>query len=149
MRVQLVTMPWHPIDLPSLQVGLLHQLLRQARPDDDVREFHGSLRWAEFLLERSDGRLRPGDYEAIGSDSIFDGLGDWVFSGVLYEDENWGVARLKEYAARRGLCIDTVSGMRVHATEFIAELALVSRDVRARPLHDRLNPPAGETGEGS
>ncbi|WP_326827923.1 MULTISPECIES: RiPP maturation radical SAM C-methyltransferase [unclassified Streptomyces] len=123
MRVQLVTMPWHPIDLPSLQVGLLHQLLRQVRPDDDVREFHGSLRWAEFLLERSGGRLRPGDYEAIGSDSIFDGLGDWVFSGVLYEDESWGVARLKEYAARRGLCIDAASDMRVHAAEFIAECA--------------------------
>ncbi|GAA1361426.1 RiPP maturation radical SAM C-methyltransferase [Streptomyces beijiangensis] len=123
MRVQLVTMPWHPIDLPSLQVGLLHQLLRQVRPDDEVREFHGSLRWAEFLLERSGGRLRPGDYEAIGSDSIFDGLGDWVFSGALYQDENWGVARLTDYATRRGLDIGTASAMRPHATEFIAECA--------------------------
>lgn len=123
MRVQLVTMPWHPIDLPSLQVGLLHRLLQQVRPDDEVAEFHGSLRWAEFLLDRSGGRLRPGDYEAIGSDSIFDGLGDWVFSGALYEDENWGVARLKEYAAGRGICIDTASDMRVHAAEFIVACA--------------------------
>ncbi|MCP3820863.1 hypothetical protein NLX86_23035 [Streptomyces sp. A3M-1-3] len=60
---------------------LLHALLTRTRPDDDVREFHGSLRWAEFLLERSDGQLRPGDHVAVGSDSIFDGLGDWVFSG--------------------------------------------------------------------
>ncbi|MFI6877529.1 RiPP maturation radical SAM C-methyltransferase [Streptomyces sp. NPDC050400] len=126
MRVQLVTMPWHPIDLPSLQVGLLHQLLRQVRPDDEVREFHGSLRWAEFLLERSGGRLRPGDYEAIGSDSIFHGLGDWVFSGVLYEDDDWGVARLQDYARSRELCgdtIDTVTEMRVHAAEYVRRCA--------------------------
>ncbi|WP_239091612.1 RiPP maturation radical SAM C-methyltransferase [Streptomyces sp. SID14478] len=126
MRVQLVTMPWHPIDLPSLQVGLLHQLLRQVRPDDEVREFHGSLRWAEFLLERSGGRLRPGDYEAIGSDSIFHGLGDWVFSGVLYGDESWGVARLHAYARARALCADTlttVSEMRALAAEYIDRCA--------------------------
>lgn len=119
MRVRLVTMPWHPIDLPSLQVGLLHSLLRQARPDDQVSEFHGSLSFAELLLERSGGRLRPGDYESVGSDSIFHGLGDWVFSGVLYDDPDWGVARLRDYAADRGICVETASEMRLHAAEFI------------------------------
>lgn len=125
MRIQLVTMPWHPIDLPSLQVGLLHRLLRQTRPDDEVAEFHGSLRWAEFLLERSDGQLRPGDYEVIGSDSIFHGLGDWVFSGVLYEDADWGVAQLRDYAARRGIGVSAATAfeMRPHAAEFIAKCA--------------------------
>jgi ribosomal peptide maturation radical SAM protein 1 len=119
MRVQLVTMPWQPIDLPSLQVGLLHRLLRRARPDDEVGELHGSLRWAEFLLERSGGALRPGDYVAVGSDSIFHGLGDWVFSGVLYDDPGWGVARLRDYARRHGLRVDTASAMRQHAPAFI------------------------------
>ncbi|MFD6417895.1 RiPP maturation radical SAM C-methyltransferase [Streptomyces sp. NPDC060194] len=123
MRVSLVTMPWHPIDLPSLQVGLLHSLLTRTRPDDEVSEYHGSLRWAEFLLDRSGGRLRPGDYEAIGSDSIFDGLGDWVFSGALYGDESWGVARLREYAAGRGLDIRVASAMRPHAAAFVEECA--------------------------
>lgn len=126
MRVQLVTMPWHPVDLPSLQIGLLHQLLRDVRPDDEVREFHGALRWAEFLLERSGGRLRPSDYETIGSDSIFHGLGDWAFSGVLYEDVDWGVARLREYARSRDLPADvirTVTEMRAHAAAYIERCA--------------------------
>lgn len=123
MRIHLVTMPWQPIELPSLQVGLLHALLDRTRPDDEVREFHGSLRWAEFLLERSKGALRPGDHVAVGSESIFDGLGDWVFSGVLYNDPEWGVAQLKEYAARRGTDISTATAMRVHAAEFIEESA--------------------------
>ncbi|MGW1657407.1 RiPP maturation radical SAM C-methyltransferase [Streptomyces atratus] len=125
MRIHLVTMPWQPLELPSLQVGLLHSLLHRTRPDDEVREFHGSLRWAEFLLERSQGTLRPGDHVAVGSESIFDGLGDWVFSGVLYKDPGWGVARLKDYASRRGIDIGTATAMRTHAAEFIDESASV------------------------
>ncbi|MET9833319.1 RiPP maturation radical SAM C-methyltransferase [Streptomyces sp. NPDC006385] len=123
MRIQLVTMPWHPIDLPSLQVGLLHRLVRQVRPDDEVHELHGSLRWAEFLLERSGGALRPGHCVTVGSDSIFHGLGDWVFSGVLYDDPDWGVTRLRDYAHRHGIHVDTATAMRAHAAEFVAECA--------------------------
>ncbi|WP_275297596.1 RiPP maturation radical SAM C-methyltransferase [Streptomyces sp. CdTB01] len=118
-----MTMPWHPIDLPSLQVGLLHTLVSHTRPGDEVREFHGSLRWAEFLLKHSGGRLRPGDYVRVGSDSIFHGLGDWVFSGVLYDDPDWGAGTLRDYAGRRGVAIDTAVEMRRYAGEFVAECA--------------------------
>ncbi|WP_030760593.1 MULTISPECIES: RiPP maturation radical SAM C-methyltransferase [unclassified Streptomyces] len=123
MRVHLVTMPWQPLDLPSLQIGLLHSLLTRTRPSDEVHEFHGSLRWAQFLLERTDGLLRPADHAEVGSDSIFDGLGDWVFSGVLYADPDWGVARLRAYAERRGIPVDKAHAMRVHAAEFISRSA--------------------------
>jgi ribosomal peptide maturation radical SAM protein 1 len=123
MRVHLVTMPWHPLDLPSLQLGLLNRLVRRTRPDAEVTEFHGSLRWAEFLLEHSGGRLRPGDYVSVGSDGIFHGLGDWVFSGVLYDDPHWGLARLRDYAADRDVFIDTAVAMRPYAAAFVASCA--------------------------
>ncbi|AOR31602.1 B12-binding domain-containing radical SAM protein [Streptomyces fodineus] len=123
MRVHLVTMPWHPLDLPSLQLGLLNRLVRQARPEAEVTEFHGSLRWAEFLLEASGGRLRPGDYVRVGSDAIFHGLGDWVFSGALYDDPGWGLARLRDYAADRDVFIDTAVAMRPYAAGFVAACA--------------------------
>ncbi|WKX73915.1 RiPP maturation radical SAM C-methyltransferase [Streptomyces sp. XD-27] len=120
MRVHLVAMPWQAMDMPSLQVGLVRGLLGRARPDDDVSEYHGSIHWAEHLLHRTDGLLRPADYVTVGSESIFDGLGDWVFSGALYDDPDWGVQRLKEYAAKHGIAIDTALAMRPYAAEFIA-----------------------------
>ncbi|MFF7749801.1 RiPP maturation radical SAM C-methyltransferase [Streptomyces sp. NPDC007971] len=123
MRVHLATMPWHPLDLPSLQLGLLNRIVRRSRPGDRVTEFHGSLRWAEFLLEHSGGRLRPGDCVAVGSDAIFHGLGDWVFSGVLYDDPGWGLARLRDYAADRDVFVDTALAMRPYAAGFIAACA--------------------------
>ncbi|MFF5023369.1 RiPP maturation radical SAM C-methyltransferase [Streptomyces collinus] len=119
MRVHLVTMPWHPLDLPSLQLGLLNRLVRRARPDAEVTEFHGSLRWAEYLLEHSGGRLRPGDCVAVGSDAIFHGLGDWVFSGVLYDDPGWGLQRLRDYGVRRDVPVGTAVDMRPYAAGFV------------------------------
>ncbi|MEU2924234.1 RiPP maturation radical SAM C-methyltransferase [Streptomyces sp. NPDC007251] len=131
MRVHLVTMPWQPLDLPSLQLGLLNRLVRRARPDAEVTEFHGSLRWAEFLLEGSGGRLRPGDYVSVGSDAIFHGLGDWVFSGVLYDDPDWGLARLRAYAAERDVFIGTAVAMRPYAAAFVT--ACAEEVLAARP----------------
>ncbi|MEV7684964.1 RiPP maturation radical SAM C-methyltransferase [Streptomyces bungoensis] len=123
MRLHLVTMPWQPLDLPSLQLGLLNRLVRRAHPGTEVTEFHGSLRWAEFLLERSAGALRPGDYVEVGSDAIFHGLGDWVFSGALYDDPGWGLDRLRAYAADRDVPIATALAMRPHAAAFTAACA--------------------------
>lgn len=123
MRIHLVAMPWQAVEMPSLQVGLVRALLDRLRPDDEVGEYHGCLHWAEHLLDRSGGTLRPAEYAAVGSDAIFDGLGDWVFSGVLYGDPDWGVERLKEYARVYGTAIDTALAMRPYAAEYIAAAA--------------------------
>ncbi|MGW1432312.1 RiPP maturation radical SAM C-methyltransferase [Streptomyces sp. NPDC002431] len=123
MRIALVSMPWHALEMPSLQVGLLHSLLTRERPADTVTEYHGWLRWAEFLLTHSDGELTPREYMTVADDQVFDGFGDWVFSGCLYDDEQWGVEQLTAYAARTGTSVDSVLRMRPYASPFIAEAA--------------------------
>ncbi|MFF7656447.1 RiPP maturation radical SAM C-methyltransferase [Streptomyces sp. NPDC007983] len=123
MRINLVSMPWQAIDMPSLQVGLLHALLNRVRPGDVIGEYHGCLRWAEFLLEHSVGELTPFEYSKVGSDGIFDGLGDWVFSSVLYEESGWGTENLQKYAAERGTDISEALAMRPHAAAFIDQAA--------------------------
>lgn len=121
MRIALVSMPWHALEMPSLQVGLLHSLIAKERPADEVTEYHGWLRWAEFLLKHSGGELTPQEYMTVADDQVFDGFGDWVFSGCLYDDEQWGVDQLTAYAARTGTCVESVLRMRPYASEFIAE----------------------------
>jgi ribosomal peptide maturation radical SAM protein 1 len=123
MRITLVSMPWQALDMPSLQVGLLHSLLSTSRPTDEVSEYHGWLRWADHLLEHSDGELRPAQYVEIANDQIFDGLGDWVFSGVLYDDEEWGRTQLESYARKNGTALATARAMRPLARGFITAAA--------------------------
>ncbi len=60
--------------------------------------YHGGLRFAEFLLERSGGVLTPFDYTMVAEAGFTHALGDWIFSGALYDPE-FGVAGMQDYAA--------------------------------------------------
>ena len=123
MRICLVAMPWQALELPSLAVALLRARLAETRPDDTVTEFHACLRWAEFLLEQTEGEITPADYLRVAEGGIFQGLGDWVFSGTLYGQPNWAIGRLRRYAARHHVEIDHVLRMRPYADEFIDRTA--------------------------
>jgi ribosomal peptide maturation radical SAM protein 1 len=119
LKILFAVMPWHSLHAPSLGVSLLHNRIRDTRPADDVTEYYGGLRWADWLLRRSDGELRPVQYDHVASMGVHYGLGDWVFSGVLYGDEQWGQRRLREYAAKYSIDIGTIISMRRFAAEFI------------------------------
>ena len=41
MRLCLVAMPWQSLDLPSLQLSLLSEAVRAARPNDVVDTYYG------------------------------------------------------------------------------------------------------------
>nr|MDT0659387.1 RiPP maturation radical SAM C-methyltransferase [Micromonospora sp. DSM 115978] len=121
MSVCLVAMPWQAIESPSLPIGLLKAVAVAAGRPEPVA-WHGSLRWVEFLLERSGGELTPADYTQVAEVGLFDGLGDWVFSGVLHDDPEFGVETLRRYAAEHGVDIAVPTAMRAYAAEFV-ELA--------------------------
>lgn len=112
-------MPWQSVKLPSLPIALLRARLAESRPGDTVTEYHGYLRWAEFLLESSNGELTPAHYMSVADDGVFHGLGDWVFSGVLYGDPHWRTGVLEEYARGYGVDIGVVRRARSHAEEFV------------------------------
>ncbi|HET9898223.1 MAG TPA: RiPP maturation radical SAM C-methyltransferase [Streptosporangiaceae bacterium] len=120
MRICLVSMPWQALDSPSLPVALLRARLAEVRPQHQVVEYHASLRWAEYLLDRTGGEITPVHYVQVAEGGIFHGLGDWVFSGVLYGDAGFGIGELEGYARRKSIDIAGVLRMRPHAEEFIA-----------------------------
>lgn len=84
--------------------------------------YHGNLRWAEFLLEQSGGELGVSEYNDIAENGLFDGLGDWVFTGALHRDMDFGVTALREYATERHIDMTLAERMRAHAAPFV-ELA--------------------------
>src|SRR5260370_16885900 len=86
MRLCLVTMPWPSLDLPSLPLAILSEVVRAARPDDDVRTYYGNVRWAEYALEHTAGEVTPDDYSDVVEEGLFHDLGDWVFTSALYGD---------------------------------------------------------------
>jgi ribosomal peptide maturation radical SAM protein 1 len=115
----LAALPWQSLESPSLPLGLL----RSACADAELGlpwTYHGALRWTEYLMAVTDDELGPADYTDIAENGMFHGLGDWVFTGVLHDDPDFGVSTLDEYAVRRGIDTALATRMRGHAAEFVA-----------------------------
>ncbi|WDZ83215.1 RiPP maturation radical SAM C-methyltransferase [Micromonospora cathayae] len=118
MSVCLVAMPWQSLESPSLPLGLLRAAVTRAGLPTP-RTYHANLRWAEFLMARTGEELGPREYTKVAEEGLFDGLGDWVFTGVLHDDPEFAVATLRDYARERDLDITAVSRMREHAADFV------------------------------
>lgn len=77
--VALVSMPWASVHFPSIQLGILKQVLAGAGICAGV--FPYNVRWVKFASERlSNGRFSVAQYSRIGTVLHRYGAGDWVFS---------------------------------------------------------------------
>ncbi|MCW5250822.1 MULTISPECIES: RiPP maturation radical SAM C-methyltransferase [unclassified Streptomyces] len=87
MRVLLVNMPWSPIDLPSLALGILKRSVDERVPGAVADVLHANLEFTDWITERTE--FTAADYEYYSLSSYFLGCGDWVFSSALYDDPHW------------------------------------------------------------
>ena len=117
--VCLVAMPWQSLELPSLPLGLLQTVAVEAGHPAPAT-YHGSLRWAEYLIEVTNDELGVVEYSQVAENGLLDGLGDWVFAGVLHDDPEFGVAALAQYATEHQVDLALVTRMREHASAFVA-----------------------------
>ncbi|KPV45753.1 RiPP maturation radical SAM C-methyltransferase [Alicyclobacillus ferrooxydans] len=85
MKISLVNMPWQALDYPSLACGILQTVISKLRPNDEVLEYHGNIKWAEYLLEITSGDITPIEYNIISDNTFYYGAGDWVF-GIAEKD---------------------------------------------------------------
>lgn len=124
MRIVLVHMPWGPIGLPSLALGILRAAAGRAGHQVTVR--HANLDFVDWVTAKRDFGLA--DYEFYAESSYFQGAGDWVFSGALYADAPDG-ARTDRFArllVRNGATAGQVEHtLALHelAPLFVADLA--------------------------
>jgi ribosomal peptide maturation radical SAM protein 1 len=110
-------MPWQELSRPSLSLGVLRGVCADQGLPVPLT-YHGGLRFAEFLLESSDGRLTPYEYTAVTETGFTHLLGDWVFAGALYGPA-FGYQEMAAYAAREGLPLRSVTEMRDRADAFV------------------------------
>lgn len=92
MRVLLVNMPWSPIDLPSLALGILRRSVDE-RTSGHAEVLHANLEFTDWITRRC--TFTGDDYQFYALSSYFMGCGDWVFSSALYDDPEW---RAEEFA---------------------------------------------------
>ena len=111
-------MPWQALGFPSLPLGLLHSVIRQRLPEVEVSEIYANLRWADRFALRGIPIAR---YDEL-SNTVFRGIGDFVFSGALHRSDTW---RLDEFMivskvdeSERGLLED----LQPEAHRFIEDL---------------------------
>ncbi|MFC0597561.1 RiPP maturation radical SAM C-methyltransferase [Streptomyces palmae] len=131
MRVLLVNMPWSPVDLPSLALGILKRGVDERVPGAEAEVLHANLEFTDWITDRL--RFTAADYEFYALSSYFLGCGDWVFSAALYDDPRWREAEF-EAAMKEKLSASRLRKSReLHrlAPEFVREIA--ERIVAHRP----------------
>lgn len=119
MRILLVNMPWAPIDLPSLALGILRQATRAALPDCEVEVMHANLDYVDWIAGRREFDLA--DYYYYSLETYFSGVGDWVFSSALYDDPQWRVPELTGAVDVPPERRDGLLALHSSAPDFIAE----------------------------
>ncbi|MFC9283139.1 RiPP maturation radical SAM C-methyltransferase [Streptomyces collinus] len=94
MRVLLLNMPWSPIDLPSLALGILKRSVDERVEGATCEVLHANLEFTDWITRRTE--FSAEDYEYYALSSYFLGCGDWVFSSALYDDPAWKEAEFTE-----------------------------------------------------
>ncbi|ARP73096.1 RiPP maturation radical SAM protein 1 [Streptomyces pluripotens] len=132
MRVLLVNMPWSPVDLPSLALGILKRAVNEKVPGAEAEVLHANLEYIDWLTATDPG-FGHQDYEYYSLSSYFLGCGDWVFSSALYDDPDWRVAEFTEAMGTRIGEERLKMSLRLHAEapRFVARIA--ERIVAWRP----------------
>lgn len=79
-RVLLVAMPWAKLERPSIQLGTLLAVLRNAGVRAEVRSYY--LSFMQYLADRTAGRpeaerILVADYTDVANRSL---IGDWIFA---------------------------------------------------------------------
>ncbi|MEU6708212.1 RiPP maturation radical SAM C-methyltransferase [Streptomyces wuyuanensis] len=94
MKVLLVSMPWAPVDLPCLGLGILKTAAEAGVENCRVGIHYANLDYIDWIKSRVD--FTSDDYTYFSFRSYFHGVGDWIFSSALYEDPMWRVREFSE-----------------------------------------------------
>ncbi len=122
MKVLLVTMPWHSLSYPSLALGILKNKAALQAPQVRVDECYASLRFAEYVFSLRPDPGWPVLYNTL-SDTVFSGIGDWIFSSALNETNSWNAAKMERALRANDLDVEFANWLHGMTPHFIEKLA--------------------------
>lgn len=122
MKILMIAMPWQGLDTPSSALGILGPCVRQHAAGWVVNELYANLRWAEYLMRKSDGTITSADYGDV-ADQVFHGVGDWVFTPALYDHADHRADAFTEFLEQRDVDPVVPVAMQKYARGFVHELA--------------------------
>ncbi len=118
----MISMPWQGLDTPSSALGILGESVRKNAAKWAVEELYANLRWAEYLMRESNGSITTADYENVAS-QVFHGVGDWVFTPALYDQDGYRAEEFAEFLRQRDVDPLVPVEMQKYARGFIRDLA--------------------------
>lgn len=122
LRVVLVCMPWLGLHLPSLALSTLAPLGRSQDCVSRLDVRYANLEWAEFVHSATGGRIGSREYLEI-SESDFSAIGEWIFSGSLYDEADPGRTEYYQSLSAGGRDMTEAARMYRLAISFVARLA--------------------------
>ncbi|MBW3086882.1 hypothetical protein KEM60_03111 [Austwickia sp. TVS 96-490-7B] len=120
MKISLVNMPWALVDVPSLALGILREVVTRRHPHMQVDVIHANLDYVDWIVSRREFTLA--DYQYLALDSYFQGIGDWVFAGALHDDPTWQADALRTAPQLTSEQIHCATDLRSLAKPFVTEL---------------------------
>ncbi len=120
LRVLMVCMPWFGIHVPSLALSTLAPIARSSAVVSAADIRYLNIEWAELLYQRSNKRLDSAWYRRI---SYGDPVGEWIFSGALYDDQDPRHSAYYQLAVARGDNLDEAEQVYSMAADFIEQAA--------------------------
>ncbi|MDT0264368.1 RiPP maturation radical SAM C-methyltransferase [Jatrophihabitans lederbergiae] len=122
MKLLMIAMPWQGLDTPSSALGILGPCVRRDAVGWDVDDLYANLRWAEHLIRETGGAITAADYETV-AEQVFHGVGDWVFTPVLYDVDGYRRTEFAEFLQLRNIDPVAAVEMQRHSRRFVQDLA--------------------------
>jgi ribosomal peptide maturation radical SAM protein 1 len=121
MRIVLVQMPWGPLEVPSLALGILRAAAERDGHEAVVR--HANVDFTDWVVKRLSFDLD--DYLFYSESTYFQGVGDWVFSSGLYGYDDRRVSRFEKLLRRNGADdahVEMTNGLHRMVPQFVEEV---------------------------
>ncbi len=119
----LASMPWQPVDTPSLALGTLAAYVAGARPDRLISQEHLYLDWYRLLLDNFGDERAAGIYAAVAETGAYTQVGDLIFASTVLGHPETKLRRFVELLPLDGVTLPELPELIAMSQQFVDDHA--------------------------